>query len=142
MFQDGRDHEGCCIKERVPDICRDLCRGEYTTVTDNVKTHFSCPSHIERTLSCIADGVGKTDFAICYASSLTMKCYLMLLYYYSNTVDLYLHKILVFDKSLSFLELLPSQPLNVDTVAISPNAINVTWSVPSRNGDTVTEYSN
>ena len=59
LFADGRDHVPCCVREGVPDICQDLCRGEYTTVTDNVKTHFSCPSYIERTLSCIADGVGK-----------------------------------------------------------------------------------
>lgn len=57
---DGRDHVPCCIREQVPDICQDLCRGEYTVVTDNVKTHFSCPTYIERTLSCIADGIGKS----------------------------------------------------------------------------------
>lgn len=91
---DGRDHVPCCVREGVPDICQDLCRGEYTTVTDNVKTHFSCPSYIERTLSCIADGV----------------------------------------------EILPSQPLNVEATAISSSSINVTWSLPSRNGDTVHEY--
>ncbi|XP_021960351.1 Ig-like and fibronectin type-III domain-containing protein 1 [Folsomia candida] len=54
---DGRDHVPCCVREGVPDICQDLCRGEYTIVTDNVKTHFSCPTFIERTLACIADGV-------------------------------------------------------------------------------------
>ncbi|CAG7831790.1 unnamed protein product, partial [Allacma fusca] len=92
---DGRDHVPCCIREGVPDICQDLCRGEYTTVTDNVKTHFSCPSYIERTLGCIADGV----------------------------------------------EILPSQPQNVDAVATSSSTINVTWSPPAKNGDTVTEYA-
>lgn len=63
-LSDGRDHVPCCIRERIPDLCQDLCRGEYTLVTDNVKTHFSCPSHIERTLSCIADGVGKFQIAL------------------------------------------------------------------------------
>jgi hypothetical protein len=60
VILDGRDHVPCCIQEGVPDICQDLCRGEYTIVTDNVKTHFSCPSYIERTLACIADGVGES----------------------------------------------------------------------------------
>ncbi|ODM96583.1 Ig-like and fibronectin type-III domain-containing protein C25G4.10 [Orchesella cincta] len=91
---DGRDHVPCCIREQVPDICQDLCRGEYTVVTDNVKTHFSCPTYIERTLSCIADGI----------------------------------------------EILPSQPLNVQAVAVSPTAINLTWAPPRENRHTVHEY--
>lgn len=37
-------------------------------------------------------------------------------------------------------EILPSEPLNVETLALSSSSINVSWSVPLRNGDTVTEY--
>lgn len=56
---DGRNHVPCCVQERVPDICTDICRGEYTVITDNVKTHFSCSSYTEQTLACIVEGIGK-----------------------------------------------------------------------------------
>lgn len=55
---DGRNHVPCCIQERVPDICQDVCRGEYTAITDNIKTHFSCSSYTEQTLACIVEGIG------------------------------------------------------------------------------------
>lgn len=54
---DGRNHVPCCIEAGVPDICRDVCRGEYTVITDNIKTHFSCSRYTEQTLACIAQGV-------------------------------------------------------------------------------------
>ncbi|KAJ8984656.1 hypothetical protein NQ317_015747 [Molorchus minor] len=54
---DGRNHVPCCIQERVPDICQDVCRGEYTAITDNIKTHFSCSSYTEQTLACIVEGI-------------------------------------------------------------------------------------
>ncbi|XP_063243751.1 Ig-like and fibronectin type-III domain-containing protein 1 isoform X2 [Bacillus rossius redtenbacheri] len=54
---DGRNHIPCCIQEGVPDICQDVCRGEYTTITDNIKTHFSCSAYTEQTLACIMEGV-------------------------------------------------------------------------------------
>nr|CAD7440282.1 unnamed protein product [Timema bartmani] len=54
---DGRNHIPCCIQEGVPDICQDVCRGEYTTITENIKTHFSCSAYTEQTLACIMEGV-------------------------------------------------------------------------------------
>ncbi|XP_068081772.1 Ig-like and fibronectin type-III domain-containing protein 2 [Anabrus simplex] len=54
---DGRNHVPCCMEQRVPDICQDVCRGEYTMITDNIKTHFSCSAYTEQTLACIAEGV-------------------------------------------------------------------------------------
>ncbi|KAJ1522116.1 hypothetical protein ONE63_002427 [Megalurothrips usitatus] len=54
---DGRNHVPCCVDAGVPDICRDVCRGEYTVITDNIKTHFSCSRYTEQTLACIAQGV-------------------------------------------------------------------------------------
>ncbi|XP_018897907.2 Ig-like and fibronectin type-III domain-containing protein 1 isoform X1 [Bemisia tabaci] len=54
---DGRNHVPCCMKEGVPDICQDVCRGEYTVITDNIKTHFSCSSYTEQTLACISRGI-------------------------------------------------------------------------------------
>ncbi|KAK7792924.1 hypothetical protein R5R35_008001 [Gryllus longicercus] len=54
---DGRNHVPCCARQRVPDICQDVCRGEYTVITDNIKTHFSCAAYTEPTLACIAEGV-------------------------------------------------------------------------------------
>lgn len=56
---DGRNHVPCCIQENVPDICQDVCRGEYTIITDNIKTHFSCSAYTEQTLACIVEGIGK-----------------------------------------------------------------------------------
>ncbi|GJQ83681.1 hypothetical protein Trydic_g14389 [Trypoxylus dichotomus] len=54
---DGRNHVPCCIQERVPDICQDVCRGEYTAITNNIKTHFSCSAYTEQTLACIVEGI-------------------------------------------------------------------------------------
>ncbi|CAB3252923.1 unnamed protein product [Arctia plantaginis] len=54
---DGRNHVPCCVQERVPDICQDVCRGEFTPVTDNIKTHYSCSSYMEKTLACIVEGI-------------------------------------------------------------------------------------
>lgn len=55
---DGRNHVPCCVQERVPDICQDVCRGEFTPVTDNIKTHYSCAAYMEKTLACIVEGIG------------------------------------------------------------------------------------
>ncbi|XP_012543960.1 Ig-like and fibronectin type-III domain-containing protein 1 isoform X2 [Bombyx mori] len=54
---DGRNHVPCCVQEHVPDICQDVCRGEFTPVTDNIKTHYSCASYMEKTLACIVEGI-------------------------------------------------------------------------------------
>ncbi|XP_046473967.1 Ig-like and fibronectin type-III domain-containing protein 2 isoform X1 [Neodiprion pinetum] len=54
---DGRNHVPCCIQESVPDICQDVCRGDYTVITENVKTHFSCSAYTEKTLACIVEGI-------------------------------------------------------------------------------------
>ncbi|XP_045488804.1 Ig-like and fibronectin type-III domain-containing protein 2 isoform X1 [Pieris rapae] len=91
---DGRNHVPCCIQEKVPDICQDVCRGEFTPVTDNIKTHYSCASYMERTLACIVEGI----------------------------------------------ELLPSPPEDVEVEPISEKQLNVSWSPPTENTDTITEY--
>ncbi|CAK1550359.1 unnamed protein product [Leptosia nina] len=91
---DGRNHVPCCIQEKVPDICQDVCRGEFTPVTDNIKTHYSCASYMERTLACIVEGI----------------------------------------------ELLPSPPEDVEVDPLSEKQLNVTWSPPTENTDSVTEY--
>ncbi|CAH2043160.1 unnamed protein product, partial [Iphiclides podalirius] len=54
---DGRNHVPCCVQEHVPDICQDVCRGEFTPVTDNIKTHYSCATYMEKTLACIVEGI-------------------------------------------------------------------------------------
>lgn len=54
---DMRNHVPCCEKERVPDLCQDLCRGDYTIQEDNIKKHFSCTAYTEVTLMCISEGV-------------------------------------------------------------------------------------
>ncbi|CAG0886259.1 unnamed protein product [Darwinula stevensoni] len=54
---DGRNHVPCCVEQAVPDICLEVCRGEYTVHTDDVRTHFSCSIYTPRILACIAEGV-------------------------------------------------------------------------------------
>ena len=55
---DGRDHMPCCRAAAIPEVCTDLCRGEYNQQTDLLKTQFSCAAHTPATLACIAAGVG------------------------------------------------------------------------------------
>lgn len=54
---DGTNHVPCCIEEGVPDICQDICRGEYAIPTDDIRTHVSCSAYTEKTLACIAEGI-------------------------------------------------------------------------------------
>lgn len=63
---DYRNHVPCCQEQNIPDLCQDVCRGEYTMITDNIKTHFSCSAYTEQTLTCIATGIGK--FFCCFFS--------------------------------------------------------------------------
>ncbi|XP_035443695.1 Ig-like and fibronectin type-III domain-containing protein 1 isoform X1 [Spodoptera frugiperda] len=91
---DGRNHVPCCVQERVPDICQDVCRGEFTPVTDNIKTHYSCASYMEKTLACIVEGI----------------------------------------------ELLPSPPEDVEVDPLNEKQLNVSWSPPVENTDSVIEY--
>jgi len=55
---DGTNHVPCCIEEGVPDVCQDICRGEYSIPTDDIRTHVSCSAYTEKTLACIAEGIG------------------------------------------------------------------------------------
>ncbi|KOB66078.1 Ig-like and fibronectin type-III domain-containing protein C25G4.10, partial [Operophtera brumata] len=91
---DGRNHVPCCAQERVPEICQDVCRGEFTPVTDNIKTHYSCASYMEKTLACIVEGI----------------------------------------------ELLPSPPEDVEVEPLNEKQLNVSWSRPIENTDSVVEY--
>lgn len=86
---DGRNHVPCCIQERVPDICQDVCRGEYTAITDNIKTHFSCSAYTEQTLACIVEGIGMSalfqslnQLLYCFVHFLCT--YVCIMYIYSN----------------------------------------------------------
>ncbi|XP_026478463.1 Ig-like and fibronectin type-III domain-containing protein 2 [Ctenocephalides felis] len=54
---DGRDHTPCCAREGVPDLCQDVCKGQYTPITDHLRTHVSCAAHTEPALACISRGV-------------------------------------------------------------------------------------
>ena len=56
---DGRNHVPCCERNQVPDVCQDMCVGEYTMQTDDVRTHLSCGAFTAPTLACIAEGIGK-----------------------------------------------------------------------------------
>lgn len=44
----------------MPDICQDLCRGEYTMQEDRIQSHFSCTAYTEATLMCISEGIGES----------------------------------------------------------------------------------
>ena len=54
---DGRDHQPCCAAAGVPPACRDMCRGEYTVVTDHLRSQFDCSRHLRPTLACISEGL-------------------------------------------------------------------------------------
>lgn len=56
---DGRDHTPCCAREGVPDLCQDVCKGQYTPITDHLRTHVSCAAHTEPALACISRGVSE-----------------------------------------------------------------------------------
>ncbi|KAH8270054.1 hypothetical protein KR018_003173 [Drosophila ironensis] len=54
---DGRNHVPCCVEKQIPDLCQDMCRGEYTPFTDRLKTRVSCVQHTLSGLQCILKGV-------------------------------------------------------------------------------------
>ncbi|XP_055857089.1 Ig-like and fibronectin type-III domain-containing protein 2 [Episyrphus balteatus] len=56
---DGRNHIPCCEQKGIPDICQDMCRGEYTPFTDLLRTRVSCIQHTLPGLQCILEGVQK-----------------------------------------------------------------------------------
>uniref|UniRef100_A0A6B2EFR4 Putative receptor mediating netrin-dependent axon guidance n=1 Tax=Phlebotomus kandelakii TaxID=1109342 RepID=A0A6B2EFR4_9DIPT len=56
---DGRNHMPCCEKRGVPDLCQDMCRGEYTPFTDYLKSRVSCAAHTLPALQCILLGIQK-----------------------------------------------------------------------------------
>lgn len=56
---DGRNHVPCCENRGVPDLCQDMCRGEYTPFTDFLKSRVSCVRHTLPGLQCILEGVQK-----------------------------------------------------------------------------------
>lgn len=56
---DGRNHIPCCEQKAIPDLCQDMCRGEYTPFTDLLRTRVSCIQHTLPGLQCILQGVQK-----------------------------------------------------------------------------------
>jgi len=54
---DGRNHMPCCMAHGIPEVCTDLCRGEYTKQTDDIKSQFSCSAYTAPTLACISAGI-------------------------------------------------------------------------------------
>ena len=72
---DGRDHLPCCLDQGIPSACSDLCRGEYTVQTDNIKSLFSCSAYTAPTLACIAVGVGQTNLSLQLDTTRTMDHY-------------------------------------------------------------------
>ncbi|XP_055528945.1 Ig-like and fibronectin type-III domain-containing protein 1 [Wyeomyia smithii] len=54
---DGRNHVPCCVGKGIPDLCQDMCRGEYTPFTDLLKSRVSCVQHTLPGLQCILDNI-------------------------------------------------------------------------------------
>jgi hypothetical protein len=54
---DGRNHMPCCEQKKIPDLCQDMCRGEYTPFTDLLKSRISCVAHTIPGLECILEGI-------------------------------------------------------------------------------------
>lgn len=56
---DGRNHVPCCEKKNIPDICRDICHGEYTPFSDKLKSRISCAPFTIPALECVLEGARK-----------------------------------------------------------------------------------
>ncbi len=56
---DGRNHVPCCEAANVPAVCQDMCVGEYSTHTDDARSHVACSPFTAPTLACIAEGIGE-----------------------------------------------------------------------------------
>lgn len=56
---DGRNHMPCCARKNIPDLCQDMCRGDYTPFTDYLKSRISCAAHTIPGLECILEGIQK-----------------------------------------------------------------------------------
>lgn len=54
---DGRNHLPCCERAKIPDLCQDMCQGEYTAFTDYVRSRISCVAYTLPALKCILEGV-------------------------------------------------------------------------------------
>lgn len=54
---DGRNHLPCCERKKIPDVCQDMCQGEYTPFTDYVRSRVSCVAYTLPALKCILEGV-------------------------------------------------------------------------------------
>jgi DB module/Fibronectin type III domain/Immunoglobulin domain len=54
---DGRNHMPCCEKKKIPDLCQDMCRGDYTPFTDLLRSRISCAAHTIPGLECILEGI-------------------------------------------------------------------------------------
>lgn len=54
---DGRNHLPCCERKKIPDVCQDMCQGDYTPFTDYVRSRVSCVAHTLPALKCILEGV-------------------------------------------------------------------------------------
>lgn len=54
---DGRNHVPCCERKKIPDVCQDMCQGEYTPFTDYVRSRVSCVAYTLPALKCILEGV-------------------------------------------------------------------------------------
>ena len=61
-FSDGRNHGQCCDRAGIPDVCQDMCVGEYNMQTDDIRTHIACSEFTAPTLACIAEGVSKFKY--------------------------------------------------------------------------------
>lgn len=54
---DGRNHLPCCEQKKIPDLCQDMCVGEYTPFTNFVRSRVSCVAYTVPALKCILEGV-------------------------------------------------------------------------------------
>ena len=42
---------------QIPDVCQDMCYGEYSVHNDDARSHVACNTFTAPTLACIAEGV-------------------------------------------------------------------------------------
>ena len=110
---DGRNHVPCCERNQVPDVCQDMCVGQYTMQTDDVRTHLSCGSFTAPTLACIAEGIGKILKRITST--------------FFNTFSI-------------FPDTLPSRPAVLDAENVTDTSFILRWSHDQNSVNPVTHY--
>ena len=110
---EGRSHLPCCCDAGVPDVCTDICVGDYNKQTDNIKSMFSCAAYTAPTLACIAMGISKYQ-------NWAINWYMQL----NNLIT----------------DTLPQKPEEFSVTALDSTSIKVSWAPHDRSDHYIDHY--